>query len=181
MADSVQIQLDLYIVSVRRVSEFVEREDLSREIEHKFSNRAIIKSISVILCEMKNQEKIQLILKYCRRSFESKRFSAIFWINIISEITFKRSLENILEIINYEYRIFADSESKISFVKAALAGWSHPWLMVFDNYDPRRFQNVRDFVPSRDRSSVLYTNRHANSYRLGSVIDVSGMQEDEAL
>ncbi|KAI9855255.1 MAG: hypothetical protein M1813_000488 [Trichoglossum hirsutum] len=171
-----------YVVPARRVSEFVGREALLSEIERRFNEGASPASRTVILRGMGGQGKTQLALEYCRRAFDSNRFSSVFWADANTENTLRKDFEGISEVLKHPHKVFLDSHARVSFVKAMLTDWPHPWLIVFDNYDQLGvFQNILDFVPIGGNGNVLFTSRHADSGRLGSAIDITGMQEDEAL
>jgi tetratricopeptide (TPR) repeat protein len=166
----------------RRVPEFIGREQLLTEIELSFGREAEKGPLVVVLHGMGGQGKTQLALEYCRRAYESKQFTAIFWCDATSEIAISRSFEFIAETIKGPDMAFSDTTHRIAYVKASLSEWPHPWLIVFDNYDsPLSFPNIREYMPSSKRGAVLITSRHAACERLGSIVEVTGMQEEEAL
>ncbi|KAI9787479.1 MAG: hypothetical protein M1839_000008 [Geoglossum umbratile] len=166
----------------RRVSEFIGREELLSEIGFHFDVETEARPLVVVLHGMGGQGKTQLGLEYCHRAFESQRFPAMFWCDATSEITITKSFEFIAEVIKNPNITFSDTHQRVTYVKAMFSEWPHPWLIVFDNYDsPLAFPNVREFMPTGERGAILITSRHAACERLGSVIEVTGMREEEAL
>lgn len=50
----------------------------------------------------------------------------------------------------------SDSAAQIKLVKERLEQWGEAWLLVFDNYDePERFPDIRKFIPTSRRNSVV--------------------------
>ncbi|KAI9858058.1 MAG: hypothetical protein M1813_007870 [Trichoglossum hirsutum] len=166
-----------------RVSQFVERVELLREIEMAFANITgnTFPKI-VVLVGMGGQGKTQLALEYCRVARKSGKFQAIFWIDASSSNSVSRGFETIAEKISSAGRVFDDIESKMAFVKETLRQWRNPWLMVFDNYDqPSEFRNITTCFPQGETGAILFTSRHADSERLGTTIRVMRMAENEGL
>ena len=63
-----------------------------------------------------------------------------------------------------------------------MENWRTPWLIVFDNYDqPGEFKNISDYIPQGQSGSILFTSRHADSKRLGAVIKLTQMTEEEGV
>ena len=173
-----------YEVPSLRVSQFVERPELLKEIETSFANttESAPRPRKTVLLGMGGQGKTQLALEYCRLSRISETYQAIFWIDASSSNTVSRAFEAIVAKICDPGRVFDDIESKVEFVKGTLGSWQMPWLMVFDNYDNiDEFKNISDYLPQGRTGAILFTSRHAGSERLGSVIRLSQMTEDESL
>lgn len=160
-----------------RVSRFIGREDVLSSIEcHLRAGSA------AVLHGMGGQGKTQIALEYCWRVREAKQFSAILWIDASSKSTAKKSLESISEIIKRPEKVFSDAESRITFVLTTFSTWSRPWLFVVDNYDdPEAFPDIQDFVPWGEHGTILYTTRHRDVSRYGTVVEIVGMVDGEAL
>ncbi|KAI4121535.1 MAG: hypothetical protein LQ347_006820 [Umbilicaria vellea] len=167
-----------------QVSRFVERVDLMGEIKTSFANTTGGASHpkTVVLLGMGGQGKTQLALEYCRRARTSGEFQAIFWVDASSQNTVARGFETIAKRISHPGLVFDDSESQIAFVKKTIGSWHIPWLVVFDNYDqPDQFDNITAYLPQGESGAFLFTSRHTDSDRLGVVIKVTQMAEEEGL
>jgi tetratricopeptide (TPR) repeat protein len=183
-ADQINETKTYYEVPSLRVSRFVERPELLKEIENSFVNttESAPRPRRTVLLGMGGQGKTQLALEYCRLSRISETYQAIFWVDASSSNTVSRAFEAIAAKISYPGRVFNDIESKVAFVKGTLEGWQMPWLMVFDNYDNvDEFRNISDYLPEGRTGTILFTSRHASSERLGSTIRLTQMTEDGSL
>lgn len=166
-----------YEVPRRQVSKFIGREAILSEMEEKFE-----RSSTVILQGMGGQGKTQLAIEYCQRSRENSCYKGIFWVDSSSEPALKRSFEVIAEVLTDHRGGFKSVDERIAYVKTTLSSWTHPWLLVFDNYDdPILFPNALDFMPPSNYGRVLLTSRHADVSRYGALIHISRMLESEAL
>lgn len=173
-----------FLVPTLRVSQFVERGRLLKELDESFTTTptSVTPLKVVILHGMGGQGKTQLALEYCRAAKLSKRFQSFFWIDASSSNTVSRGFENVAAQISNPGQTFDNIDSKISFVKETLGARASPWLMVFDNYDnPGDFKNIKAFFPFGFAGSVLITSRHAGLDRLGIQISVTRMTESESL
>jgi hypothetical protein len=55
-------------------------------------------------------------------------------------------------------------------------------LLVFDKYDsPKDFPNIYEYFPKSSSGAILFTSRHADSTRLGDVVEMGGMTEEEGV
>ena len=71
---------------------------------------------------------------------------------------------------------------KETFERGIIDQWEHPWLIVLDNFDhPSAFKNIQDHLPQGDHGTLLFTSRHIDSTRIGNVIEVTGMTDDEGV
>ncbi|KAH0544047.1 hypothetical protein FGG08_001665, partial [Glutinoglossum americanum] len=173
-----------YEIPSLRVSQFVERVELLKEIEASFDNTTANASHLkiVVLLGMGGQGKTQLALDYCRVARASGRYQGLFWVDASSPSTVSHGFETIVAKISRTGRVFDDAESKIAFVKETLGGWQIPWLIVFDNYDqPKEFGDIAAYFPHGEAGAILITSRHSDSERLGVTIRVTQMTEDEGL
>ena len=128
--------------------------------------------------------KTQLALECCRRAEAELGFTAVIWIDASSPTTVAQSYSTItLKIVGGSQNI-ANVEESIAIVERALEQQKGKWLAVLDNFDnPKDFQehNIQHYIPKAANGGVLFTSRHASSERLGYVIRVSGMNDDESL
>jgi tetratricopeptide (TPR) repeat protein len=135
-----------------------------------------------VLLGMGGQGKSQLTMEFCRASRVAGKFQAIFWIDVTSDNSLVRSFEDITAKICDHPPIFDSITSRVAFVKDTIESWSFPWLLVFDNYDrPDEVMRISSCFPRSSFGSIIVTSRHASSRRLGNVIPVTGMSEDESL
>ncbi|CAG8949875.1 hypothetical protein HYFRA_00004203 [Hymenoscyphus fraxineus] len=106
-------------------------------------------------------------------------------IDATSEVTVKRSFQNIAEKLVRNEEFVTDGEVA-HYVVEKLRGWQAPWLMVFDNYDDLTgFNNIRDFLPEGNGGRIIVTSRHPSSEALArdavSKVRVEGLADDDAL
>ena len=136
----------------------------------------------VVLLGMGGQGKSQLTMEFCRVSRAAGKFQAIFWIDVTSDNSLARSFEDITAKISDSAPTFDSIASRAAFVKDTIESWSFPWLLVFDNYDrPDEVFRISSCFPQSSFGNIIVTSRHASSKRLGNVIQVAGMSEDESL
>ena len=167
-----------------QVSQYVKRPELLKAIETGFSDatESTPGPKKVVLLGMGGQGKTQLALEYCSVARASETYQAIFWIDASSSNTALRGFETIAAKISDPGHVFDDIESKVDFVKQTLGAWERPWLMVFDNYDrPNEFKDISTYIPQGQTGAILFTSRHADSERLGTIIKLTQMTEGESL
>ena len=95
-----------------------------------------------------------------------------------------QSYSTIASKIHPASRSINDVEESIAIIEKALQQQNGKWLAVLDNFDnPKDFQehSIQHYIPKAANGSVLFTSRHTSSERLGHVIKVSGMSDDESL
>ena len=128
--------------------------------------------------------KTQLALECCRRVEADSSFTAVIWIDASSPATVTQSYSTIALKIHSGPQSISDVEENIATVERALQQQKGKWLVVLDNFDNLKdFQehNIQYYIPKAANGRVLFTSRHASSERLGHVIRVSGMSDDESL
>lgn len=167
----------------KRVSKFIQRPNLISQITSLTTQDGEISPRICILYAMGGQGKTALAVDFCRRAETTHLFLAIFWFDASSEDALKKGLVGISDILKRRIdQTFGSTEERIDFVLQAIEGWNRPWLLIFDNYDnPDRFPNLNNYIPPSSYGSVLITSRNANLARLGTVIEVPPMSEEEAL
>ncbi|CAM6086197.1 unnamed protein product [Calypogeia fissa] len=172
-----------YMVPCLQVSDYVERIDLLESVKSAVQQRREQQQRQVVvLLGMGGQGKSQLAMEYCRTARLLKEFRAVFWIDASSIKSAHRSFERIALKIADPSRLFENIEEKVAFVKDTMDGWDSRWLLVFDNYDaPSADFNAAAFFPSSHFGTILVTSRHEDSKRLGKVIHLAKMTEQESL
>jgi tetratricopeptide (TPR) repeat protein len=178
-----RIDESYYVVPSLQVSEYVERIELLSSIKTAVQQmREQQRRQVVVLLGMGGQGKSQLAMEYCRTARLSKEFRAVFWIDASSIKSVHRSFESITTKMADPSRTFDNLEEKIAFVKDTLERWESRWLLVFDNYDdPSTDFNVAVFFPSSPFGTIIVTGRHEDSERLGKVLRLDKMTEQESL
>jgi NB-ARC domain len=166
------------------VHHFVHRQFLLTDVKRRLFDLGQRGSPTVVLQGMGGSGKTQLALECCRHADENLHFMAALWIDASSPMSVVRSYKAIASLISKNPPDDKDDKVTVSFIKNILRDWRQRWLVVFDNYDdPAAFQNqiVNDYVPTGANGSILFTSRHQDSGRLGHLIKVSTMTEDESI
>lgn len=140
----------------------------------------------LILHGMGGSGKTQLALKYCRQSMNTQRHNSIFWVDASTPKTTAQSFAAIEGLIFNCKVDLSKVEASVKRVVAEMSKWRTAWLIVFDNFDePSLFddegKNIRDYFPRGKRGSILFTTRNEGTGRLGHMIEVNRMTEDEGL
>jgi tetratricopeptide (TPR) repeat protein len=142
--------------------------------------------------------KTQLSIEFARR--HQLRFSAVIWLDGRSEDRLRQSITTVAsripksQIPESSRRHLPQNTTDIdTAIKDVLAWLSAPenntWLVVFDNVDKdyRDLQHIPDaydvkrYIPSADHGSVLITTRLVNLGQLGTPIQVSRVDGEQAL
>ncbi|KAI1386773.1 uncharacterized protein F4822DRAFT_411176 [Hypoxylon trugodes] len=171
----------IYQVSRHEVRHFVERPELIVEIDRCLSDGSMQPPRIVVLQGMGGQGKTQLALRYCGAARFQKNFHCTLWIDASTKASMIRGLEGIAEELNDSNEALTDTDSKIALVRRKLTVGNMPWLLVFDNYDDPTAFDLRDYVPKGPLGNVLVTSRSPDAERIGAMIRISGMTEDEAV
>ena len=169
-------------VPKKNVSYFVARVDILDELHEYFSMKS--ETTNVVLLGMGGSGKTQLALDYCRRAEVELNFTAAIWIDASSPATVAQSYSTIARKVTCSPQSIVEVDESMAIVERALQQQKGKWLAVLDNFDnPKDFQehSIQHYVPKASHGSVLFTSRHESSERLGHVIRVSGMTEDESL
>lgn len=159
----------------------IPRDDIIHQISQRFDeyDRDYSGHKIVVLLGMGGQGKSRLALDYGRRSLIDDSSKLVLWMDATSTETLTRSFEDIADRWNDRKRRFVDSNSRIEFVKAKLAGKAS--MMILDNYDyPDRFPYICSYI-SADCGSVLITSRHTKAGSLGKVVSIDGIDERSGL
>ncbi|KAI1764224.1 hypothetical protein GGR53DRAFT_466493 [Hypoxylon sp. FL1150] len=171
----------VYRVSRHEVRHFVERPLVLDEIDRLLHDTDARQPRTVILQGMGGQGKTQLALRYCANVRSRNIHDCIFWIDASTRASTIRGLEEVSEELNDSDQALLDSDARIAFVRRKLATNSSKWLLVFDNYDDSAAFDLRDYIPSGISGHVLITSRSTDTERIGPMIHISGMSEDEAI
>ncbi|KAM6513764.1 hypothetical protein FALCPG4_014980 [Fusarium falciforme] len=173
-----------------RQVEFIGRQQILSKIAGDLSTVDGFVPPTVVLRGMGGQGKTQLALQFCIQNRDragqnhetSKKYHAIFWVDATSETAARRSFLRIYERVKAPGTALNDEDAQIQHAKQTIQGWTFPWLIVFDNYDkPSEFSSIRDYMPIGHDGAVLVTSRHEDSTRVGKVIDVPALSQDEAV
>ncbi|KAI1137809.1 hypothetical protein F5Y05DRAFT_62764 [Hypoxylon sp. FL0543] len=170
----------IYRVSRHEVRHFVDRPEVLAEIGRSLDEQPTQSPRVVILQGMGGQGKTQLALRYCANSRLQKRFGHILWVDASSKTSTLRGLEELSGELNDSNQALLDSDARLAFVRRKLTAASVSWLLVLDNYDDPGAFDLREYIPKNPLGSVLITSRSTDAERIGSMIRVSGMTEDEA-
>jgi hypothetical protein len=144
---------------------------------------------SVVLQGLGGSGKTQLASGYCAQCEDRKTVRAIFWANASTRGSMENSCDEIWDVIRPRPTMQAVQTSdslatKIRSVKEAMSGWSHPWLLVLDDYnDLNGFPEIMEFLPQSAYGRILITSRlhDLSRYGFGREIIVEGMDEQLAM
>jgi hypothetical protein len=180
----VPIKGSCYYFPSSQVSRFIGREKLLDRIDQILSPKEFesCQPVVAVLIGMGGQGKTQLALEYSRRSQNARKHNSILWINASSKVSIARSFEEIADHITKGKRSFQDAAACVSFVKETIDGWASPCLIVFDNFDhPSQLKNIMDYCPKTIEGRIIFTTRNLDTTRLGTAIEVTAMEEHEAV
>jgi hypothetical protein len=161
-------------VREKRVSPFVERPDLMREIEDHLHDAARSKTKNptiLILAGDKGVGKTQLALEYCFQANLLRQFRTIFWVDA-------STLENLYLGIESMYATISRStdgsrKEKLAFVTKFLNDLWHPWLLVLDNYEPTLlYNNIMEILPTRGYGAIILITQGQAHDGLGKIVRV---------
>lgn len=114
--------------------------------------------------------KTQLSLAYAREN--AHRYTSVFWLNAKDELSLRRSLSALADMISASTATPAintsEEQAQVEFVRRWLSDeWNNEWLLIFDNYDDPSLPNVRSetgfdirsYFPHRAHGHILITTR----------------------
>jgi len=165
----------------RLVHGFVGQAELLKNITELFAGEAESEPSVVILQGMGGLGKTQAALEYCRQVKRDGMYSAILWIDASGKTTLVQGFEAIGGILKEPDQSLADPDAHIQYVMTTLSGWQKQWLLVFDNYDDPASFRIKDYFPASRNGNVLITTRSPDLRRIGRMIEVQGMNEEDAL
>jgi hypothetical protein len=87
-------------------------------------------------------------------------------------------------VISHDETNVPDLEVNVSTVKSHLSARTDRWLFVFDGFDnPKSFEgrDIRDYIPHVKGGAILVTSRHGDAKRLGEIVRVDEMLQQEGL
>lgn len=144
-------------VPIKKIAPFFDRVEL-QEIETHLQPAVTSQVIDPIYVALVGQEgvgKTQLALEYSHQANAARQFQTVFWLDATIPQNLSRSLESVSDIIRRSKEGLKDGSEKIDFVKSFLCQRWHPWLLVLDNYNPVKFKNIAQFLPSRGPGAIL--------------------------
>ncbi|MCJ1239911.1 hypothetical protein MMC14_007909 [Varicellaria rhodocarpa] len=171
-------------VPVRQASPFHERVELLQEIETQLYPAATSQVSNPVMIGLSGQEragKTQLAVAFCHQAKAVGQFQTIFWLNANTPENLSRSIESISDIVRRSKEGLKDREEKMDFANKFLTNRWHPWLLVLDNYDPTKFQNVLDFLPSHGSGAILFTCRSESFLHSGHIIRVPKFRDPDEI
>ncbi|KFY82422.1 hypothetical protein V498_08591 [Pseudogymnoascus sp. VKM F-4517 (FW-2822)] len=171
-----------YYRYLKRATKFIRRPDLISKITSLTTQNDASPRVCV-LYGMGGQGKTALAIDFCREAETKHFFLAIFWFNASTEETLKKDLITLSGVVKRRAdQIFESNDERIEFTLQMIESWNRPWLLVFDNYDnPDRFQNLSRYIPPSSHGSILVTSRNSNLSRLGTIVEVPPMSQQEAV
>lgn len=172
---------DIYQVSRYEVQHFIPRPEYQTAIGRIFNNEQTQVPKTAILQGMGGQGKTQLAIRYCAKARAEKKAQCIFWVDASTRASTVRGLEAISESLSDSNHTSLDSDARVALVERRLTAANLSWLLVFDNYDNPSAFDLREYIPKGPLGNVLITSRSEGLERLGKVIRISGMTEDEAI
>jgi tetratricopeptide (TPR) repeat protein len=164
------------------VNHYVLRHSLLRDVKGRLFGES--GSTGVVLHGMGGSGKTQLAFECCRHAEETLRFMATLWIDASSPKSVVQSYKKIASCISDNLPVGKDGKATVSAVQKTLREWERRWLVVFDNYDdPTAFNErlIGDYIPYGVLGSILFTSQHHDSRRLGHLIKVQNMTEEESV
>ena len=165
-----------------QVFNFIGQEDKLVAMQLACQHRCVFGTM-VALIGMAGSGKTQLAMRFCRS--QSENHKSIFWADASTLASLKRSYVNMANSVSQSsptFTLATDSEKSIAYLKRFLSGAPQPWILVLDNYDdPEEFQDIRSFIPYNDQGVVIITSRHHDTARLGTCIEIKGMNENDGL
>jgi tetratricopeptide (TPR) repeat protein len=173
-----------YIVPSLKIVRFVGRVDILVAIGENLETHGEGRKI-VVLVGMGGMGKTQIALEYCSRVWSNGCFQNIFWIDASSLESIERSYETVAAALAGSSNITKGLKSTALFVKESIERLRTAWLMVYDNFDsPRKVPNIQELLPNvgnETHGAILFTSRHVDSARLGTMIQVNQMGESDCL
>ena len=138
--------------------------------------------VSLGLIGMGGIGKTQIALEFCRRVYQEKAFQTVLWINAQSVTTVAASFARLFQWLEIPAQGIPSSDEKVDAVLSTLADWPQPYLLVYDNFDDPKFDDILRFAPSFGPGALLFTSRlrEVASF-LDSSIVVDNMTQVEAL
>lgn len=157
------------------------RQDLLDEIACELDNLEVGKR-KLVLQGLGGVGKTQAAIEFLQRRFFNDTFDKVFWVDAASERNARNSFARIADAVGGKDIETQDVDSKVEFAKRYIQGQQSRWLLVLDNFDsPRQFSAITNYMPCSRNSSIIITSRHRDSNRLGSVLHVGGMNDEDAV
>ncbi|KAK1472481.1 hypothetical protein CCUS01_05866 [Colletotrichum cuscutae] len=172
----------IFPISMSDVANFVWRSEMER-IDHFFERaKGQQTSSSLVLYGTAGSGKTQLAMHYCRKAGESHFFGGVLWIDGASIHTVTKSMLEAAQTIFTADVSQWNAEQTRSAVFRLVATSKRPWVLVLDNFDNPKAYDVESVLPRQEsKHFVIITSRSRDTRRLASSVEVTSLQEDEAL
>ena len=149
-------------VRERPVEAFVDRSKVMKQLQDALrpaANSLAPTPTIVHLSGERGAGKTQLALAFAHAAQAQGQFRTAFWRDASSTENLCMGLESVAAVV----RRSADGsrQEKLDFVQAFLADLWHPWLLVFDNYDPREVDGIMSFLPHRGSGAIILISEAA--------------------
>ena len=174
---------DLFDVPDYRVQKFFGRQKQLEEILSTFSSSS--SRHTAVIRALGGQGKTQLALEVCQR-LSSTSPHAIFWVTADTEESVKSKYQSIANTIKLKDSAPPKGQpDKIDYVRNTFRDWHFDWVIVFDNYDNRARDFIRDYIPNCDHGIVIITTRCSSvlPYAEGDTnvgVDLQGLDQAAA-
>ncbi len=172
---------------------FTGRERILEDIQNFFNSKERLQK-RLILTGLGGVGKTQIATAFAYQTFESKRFSTIFWIFSDSRETILRSFSDIAKKLGVtnagnsglDQTQDIDSREETPIHVNAVLHWltaqqNHEWLLIFDNLDDLEPLDVLEFMPNLPVGNIMITSRRQAAARYGEQIEIGVMGKDEAI
>ena len=116
--------------------------------------------------------------EYCRTL---RDHISLFWIDASSYPTALSGMQRVSKLLDSSAT--SDPSSQIQRSPATeLESLLHPFLIVLDNMDHAKdFTQILQLVPENKMCMVLITSRHRDAQQLGTCVEITSMEQDEAV
>ena len=167
-----------------RLAHFIGRHDILDRLDHLFKEkRARARPNIAVLRGMGGQGKTQIALEFCHRVHATG--ATVLWIDASSIDAVIRSFQKIANVIGKGKAEVSDLDQLVDHVQRELETRNSPFVLVFDNYDDLITfdgREISQFFPATSMNHlILVTSRLREAERLGTPVQVDGLDEDSAV
>ncbi|MCB8922890.1 MAG: tetratricopeptide repeat protein [Ardenticatenaceae bacterium] len=156
---------------------FTGREALLTQLETSLrqgGTAAVTQSIS----GMGGVGKTQLALEYAYR--HEDEYAMIGWLRADSAETLAADYVALGRRLDLAVDAMPEQTAQIALVRQWLESANEAWLLVFDNVDTLLPNDLRPYLPQRQRGHIFITSRSPDWHSLGRVLSLDVFMEEEA-